>query len=92
MRKEKFTQGEWKIVETGLNYYPDIKIECNGDSVCCEIHGNDHGKPNAHLIKAAPKMYHLLEDAMCLLAENDNECKALSKQIRFLRAEARGES
>jgi len=43
-------------------------------------------------IDVSEKMYKMLENAMCLLAENDKECKALSKEIRLLRAEARGEN
>jgi len=74
----KITKGEWSI-----SYGTLVKI----GSINYEME-NPH---DAHLIAAAPKMYKMLENAMCLLAENDKECKALSKEIRLLRAEARVE-
>ena len=85
--KEQFTPGEWEA--------DNYEINCSGSRVAeCGYSGaepDEQELANAHLIAAAPKMYRMLENAMCLLAENDKECKALSKEIRLLRAEARVE-
>lgn len=96
--KEQFTQGDW--INEGTTVYALQDSLCPGmPSKENRFYFGVQGKcsdeellANAVLAKAAPKMYRMLEDAMCLLAENDKECKALSKEIRLLRAEARGEN
>jgi len=88
--KEQFTQGDWEAKD--WSSHGDWGVECGESSICCAFGASKKNEANAHLIAAAPKMYKMLENAMCLLAENDKECKALSKEIRSLRAEARGEN
>jgi hypothetical protein len=90
MSEEKFTQGEWTNHLDGTIR----NIDCTqvvGTYTMSGPFRNDEQKANANLMAVAPEMYLMLEDAMCLLAENDSECKALSKKIRLLRIKARGE-
>lgn len=103
---EKFTQGEW-------THHLDGTIR-NGD--CTQIIGtytmsgpfrNGEQKANAHLISAAPKMYHLLVQCEAIIRQNKANgvdgavlahngrkfgADSLINEISKQLAEARGES
>lgn len=74
----KFTPGPWFVVPQGC-FVADRKVEFDGDgarvgeapNMCIEC----ASEANAHLIAAAPEMYHELEDSVRLMCNNCNQCE-----------------
>ena len=97
MNKPKFTKGEWRLSSrTSLNQgYLQVYAENGATDSTVMIYGREYYNSNeqavianAHLIKASPKMYHLLNDIV-----TNYECgEIIDRQILKLLAEARGES
>lgn len=90
MSIEKFTQGEWKVVNIGLTGdIFDVQFGDDGECVAEDV----HTEADANLIAAAPKMYKTLAEisTMLLFKEKTQEQKDLKEHIDILLAEARGE-
>lgn len=94
MSKEKFTQGEWKVMnQTGRLDYSYMVY--TGDE--CARTSEVESKANADLIAAAPDMYSKLKDLSKLMAMLDPytpdlmELDCVTSEIDELLAKARGE-
>lgn len=94
MKKEKFTQGEWKVMnQTGRLDYSYMVY--TGDE--CDRTNEGESKANAHLIAAAPKMYRMLTMLSMYVGGfddggvNSKSCEQVSGDIQKLLAKARGE-
>ena len=96
MNKPKFTKGEWEIGEAYdcigmLHEYPAIWCGDFGIAQICDM---DEAKANAHLIKTAPKMYHLLKhvnNSIRRMPFCESYLYDICEDIEKLLAEARGE-
>jgi hypothetical protein len=84
MNEAKFTRGEWEVYTRGLGEFKeiDILVPKGGFSI---THMPD-AEANAHLIAAAPYMYHMLEQL------KNGEGLSPGDTIERLLAKARGES
>jgi len=89
MSEEKFTQGEWHCKDfNSLNQ--SVQYVRSGTSEICVLYQSvDVNAANAHLISAAPEMYHVLVDLIAEKKANfgDNSCEHLD----LILAKARGE-
>ena len=91
MSGEKFTKGEWEV----SNAYPSVDIlhehpaVWSGGYCVAQMCDLEESTANAHLIAAAPEMYHALNDIVKLGLDDD--CKINIDSLKRLLAKARGE-
>lgn len=95
--KAKFTKSEWNIKTTGHYYNGERQYKhevlVDGIGVACF----EDSTANAHLIAAAPEMYHMLNRVIQAQKDADNEIEHsdllhfLYDDIEKLLAKARGE-
>lgn len=100
----KFTKGEWEVIDGTLVGEQVLFVHVNGNGVVCILTNqvdahlpvSVEGKANAHLIAAAPEMYHMLNRVIQAQKDADNEIEHsdllhfLYDDIEKLLAKARG--
>lgn len=90
MTEPKFTQTPWEVKFSMCEDMTFASIETENHKTIAEVFLNDNEdeqEANAYLLKAAPKMYNVLNDIL-----HDGFCADKFKAIHEVLCEARGES